>query len=894
MNFVYRFSQDTTDGRGDMKNVLGGKGAGLAEMCRLGVRVPPGFTIPTHACMQHLENEGELSSDLRQEVKNGISWLEKMQGQSLTCGNDLLLLSVRSGARVSMPGMMDTILNLGLNDDAVERLIQKSGDARFAYDSYRRFIQMYGNVVLDLEHHMFERLLEDVRRSEGVEIDSHISVAGLRDLVKSYKQYVLEESETPFPEDPFDQLWGAICAVFDSWNNPRARFYRKIHEIPHDWGTAVTVQSMVFGNRGEHSGTGVCFSRNPATGEPNSYGEFLTNAQGEDVVAGIRTPFKIDEQSDPNSMVMRLPNLYKQLKETLALLERHFQDMQDTEFTFENNTLYLLQTRAGKRTSQAGLRIAIDLCREGLISEKQAIARIDPNSMSQLLASEFDHTAKLRFIEEGKQIAKGLNAGPGAATGRVVLSAEQAVEWSAAGESVILTRSETSPDDIEGMHASMGVLTQRGGMTSHAAVVARGMGKPCVVGCKEMNVDHRNACLHFGSTQVKEGDWISIDGTTGEVILGRIPTQDSVLISELRQGQYQPNSQGAQFALLMEWVERHSKLEVRSNADTPEDASLARLLGAKGIGLCRTEHMFFGEERIFNMRRMILATDEKVRGEALAKLLPYQAEDFYTLFKAMKDLPVTIRLLDPPLHEFLPQTEELVADLGKAMDTTVQHLNDRIAEMHEFNPMLGHRGCRLGISHPAIYQMQVQAIVNAVLRARAEGIGCQPEIMVPLIATREELAIVRTIIEPIVSQAELSIPIGTMIEIPRAALTADEIAEQADFFSFGTNDLTQCGMGLSRDDSNTFLPLYLDRNIFHADPFKTIDQKGIGRLVDIAVKAGRGVKPELKIGVCGEHGGDPASIKFFYATGLNYVSCSPYRVPVALIAAAQASIEDSN
>lgn len=889
MSYVFRFSEHETDGRAGMKNVLGGKGAGLAEMSRLGVPVPPGFTISTEACIHYLQSGGKMTEDMESEILEKLTWLEKELGKDLG-GDEPLLLSVRSGARVSMPGMMDTILNLGLNDETVERLATKT-DARFAYDSYRRFIQMYSNVVLNIEIADFEHRLEDLREDEGVEHDSEISTQGLKDLVKTYKGIVIEEYGAPFPQDPREQLWGAICAVFDSWNNPRAIFYRKINDIDDSWGTAVTVQSMVFGNMGDDCGTGVCFSRNPSTGEPGVYGEYLRNAQGEDVVAGIRTPHKIDDESDPESMARKIPDLYKQLLDTLVQLEKHFRDMQDTEFTFEGGKLFILQTRNGKRTSQAGLRIACDMCQEGLINEQEAILKIDPHSMSKLLASEFDHAAKKRILEDGKLLGKGLNAGPGAATGRVALTADLAVDWSKAGDDVILVRGETSPEDIEGMHSSNGILTKQGGMTSHAAVVARGMGKPCVVGCKTMGMDMDKRTLTFGDRTVSEGDYISIDGTTGEVILGRIPTSDSPLVQQLKAGDKGPGTQGEQFAMLMGWVEEHSKMTVRTNADTPDDAELARLLGAKGIGLCRTEHMFFGEDRILHVRRMIIASDERVREDALHHLLPIQEQDFYDLFKAMDGLPVTIRLLDPPLHEFLPQTEELIQGVADAMGISADQVHDRISDLHELNPMLGHRGCRLGITYPSIYNMQVQAIVNATLRAREDGVDCQPEIMVPLIATRKELEVVRASIEPIVKSAGLDLPIGTMIEIPRAALTADDIAHAADFFSFGTNDLTQCGMGLSRDDSSSFLPHYIERGVLNSDPFKSIDQKGIGRLVKIAAEDGRSTKADLKLGVCGEHGGDPTSIKFFYGAGLNYVSCSPYRVPVALLAAAQASLE---
>lgn len=893
MVYVYRFSQELTDGSGDMRDILGGKGAGLAEMCRLGVPVPPGFTISTQACMDYIAAGNQMSDALKEEVLKQMSWLEGVLDKRLSGDGAPLLLSVRSGARVSMPGMMDTILNLGLNDDSVERLAQLSNNRRFAYDSYRRFIQMYGNVVMGLEHHEFEHRLVEIREREGAATDADISGDGLVAVVKSYKAYVMEEYGAPFPQDPMEQLWGAICAVFDSWNNPRAIFYRKINEIEDSWGTGVNVQSMVFGNMGEDSGTGVCFSRNPSTGEDGPYGEFLNNAQGEDVVAGIRTPKKINDPDDPRSMSQAAPELYKQLEETLLLLERHFGDMQDTEFTFERGKLFLLQTRNGKRTSQASLRIAIEMAKEGLIDQKTAIQKIDPSSMTQLLASGFDETAKETFLKDGKLLAHGLNAGPGAATGRVALSAEKAVEYASQGVPSILTRAETSPEDIEGMHMAKGVLTQRGGMTSHAAVVARGMGKPCVVGCTDMNFDREHHCLRFGGTVVREGDWLSIDGTTGEVIVGQIPTEESPLIRELREGTATEGSQGGQFKELMSWVDEHSSMLVRTNADSPKDSQLARLLGAKGIGLCRTEHMFFGEDRILHVRRMILAGDEKGRDEALSALLPIQESDFYDIFKAMDGLPVTVRLLDPPLHEFLPQTEDLITGLAKAMDTSAEVIQNRITELHELNPMLGHRGCRLGISHPSIYQMQVRAICRAANRAAKDGIVAKPEIMVPLIASRKELELVRSYIVPIVSEEGLDLPIGTMIEIPRAALTAGDIAEVADFFSFGTNDLTQCGMGLSRDDSASFLPLYIERGVFQADPFKSLDQTGIGRLVKIAAGEGREAKPGLKLGVCGEHGGDPRSIHFFYEAGLDYVSCSPFRVPVALLAAAQASLKGS-
>jgi len=889
MTEVYRFSKDKTDGDGGMKEVLGGKGAGLAEMCRLGVPVPPGFTISTRACVDYLANDGSLSESIQNDIVEMMGWLEKELGKSLGGDGPPLLLSVRSGARVSMPGMMDTILNLGLNDENVERLGTLSGDRRFAYDSYRRFIQMYGNVVLELDHSEFERMLEDKRLEEGFEVDSEISVEGLMALVRQYKAYVLEETGRPFPSDPMEQLWGSIKAVFDSWNNPRAKFYRKIHHYDDNWGTGVSVQSMVFGNMGEHSGTGVCFSRNPSTGESGAYGEFLINAQGEDVVAGIRTPSKVNDGS-PDCMAVKLSNLYSQLVDTLELLEKHFRDMQDTEFTFEAGRLFLLQTRSGKRTSRAGLRIATEMCRQGLVSKTEAIKMVDPESMTQLFASEFDEGAKREILATGKLLATGLNAGPGAATGKLVLSAEKAVAWVEAGESVILVRSETSPEDIEGMHSASGILTQRGGLTSHAAVVARGMGKPCVVGCSEMAVDYRNNCIHFPTADLQEGDYFSIDGSTGEVILGQIPTEQSQLVRQLRSGDHSPGTEAGEFVLLRQWAEEVSKMYVRANADTPEDAAFARLLGAKGIGLCRTEHMFFDEERILNVRRMILAEDEATRSDALGRLLPHQKKDFYELLVAMKGLPVTIRLLDPPLHEFLPQTDELIQELAASMDTTAEAVRRRMEDMHEQNPMLGHRGCRLGITHPEIYQMQVQAVVGAARQAAQEGIEVRPEIMVPLIGSVAELDAVKNSIMPIIGATK--IPVGTMIEIPRAALTAGKIAESADFFSFGTNDLTQCGMGISRDDSAHFMGQYLEQKILNHDPFKSLDQEGIGRLVQIASSDGRDTKSDLSLGVCGEHGGDPRSIHFFYSVGLDYVSCSPFRVPIALLAAAQACCEE--
>lgn len=889
---VYRFSKDVTDGTGKMKDLLGGKGAGLAEMSRIGVRVPPGFTISTDAFRMYMKSPGQLDPEIEGQTVDALHWLEELLGRRFGSHEDPLLLSVRSGARVSMPGMMDTILNLGLNDQTVEGLATKSQDVRFAYDSYRRFIQMYANVVMGMDKDEFERVLERVKAEEGVQIDADISANGLKRLVRMFKDLVLELLARPFPDDPMDQLWGAIKAVFESWNTPRAKYYRKkISGVPESWGTAVNVQSMVFGNMGNDSGTGVCFTRNPGTGAPEPYGEFLLNAQGEDVVAGIRTPQPIHGQDNPESMQNRLPEVYTQLIETMAAAEAHFGDMQDMEFTVEKGKLFLLQTRTGKRTSKAALRIATDLCLAGMIDRKTAVLRIEPDSISQLLASEFDLKAKEQVIEAGGMLGRGLNAGPGAASGVVALTADHAVTMANQGVDVILVREETSPEDIAGMDSARGILTQRGGMTSHAAVVARGMGKPCVVGCTAMRVDDVKKCLVFSDRIIEEGEPISIDGSTGEVILGRIPTRESTLIQQLSTGNREEGTQAFQFTMLMEWADAFRTLRVRTNADTPEDAQLARVLGAEGIGLCRTEHMFFGDDRIRTVRKMILAPDSASRAKALEQLMPFQVRDFYGLFKAMDGLPVTLRLLDPPLHEFLPQTETQMETILAELNMDLPTLRKRIQEMHEVNPMLGHRGCRLGISQPAIYAMQVRAVVEAAQQAQAEGVDVQVEIMVPLITNQRELDEVLETIRPIVEQAGLGdMPLGTMIETPRAALTAAEIARSAAFFSFGTNDLTQCGMGISRDDSGTFLPYYLERGIYAFDPFKTIDEDGIGRLVQTAASEGRQANPDLHLGICGEHGGDPTSIAFFARVGLDYVSCSPFRVPIARLAAAHAAL----
>jgi len=892
---IYRFSRDLTDGNESMRPLLGGKGAGLAEMSRIGVPVPPGLTLSTACYAKYVADPAAFKTEVTAELEKALAWLESVTGKTFGAADrDLLLLSVRSGARVSMPGMMDTILNLGLNESTVEQLARQSGNRRFALDSYRRFIQMYGDVVMGVEHHKFEAKLKARRIAEGVVLDSEISIGGLDELCHEYLELIRKSTEHPFPQDPMDQLWGSIEAVFKSWDTPRAVYYRKINGIPNDWGTAVNVQTMVFGNMGEGCATGVCFSRNPSDGTPKLYGEFLTNAQGEDVVAGIRTPHPVSGD-DPGSMANLMPEGYAELLETTQKIERHFRDMQDVEFTIEKGTFYMLQTRAGKRTSLAGLRIAQDLVDEGMISEDEALMRISPDAVSQLLASEFDLKAKAASIAGGGLLAKGLNAGPGAATGVIVLHAEHAVELSEKGQRVILVREETSPEDIAGMDCSQGILTQRGGLTSHAAVVARGMGKPCVVGCHAMEVDYEQDQLVFGEKVVKVGEPISIDGLTGEVLVGEIPVQESSIIRSLTHTGEGQTDLAKRFNRLMQWADTKRRLRIRTNADTPQDSELARSLGAEGIGLCRTEHMFFGENRIGAVRRMILSETHEERKRALADLLPLQMEDFFAIFKAMHGLPVTIRLLDPPLHEFLPHEKEQILEMANSMGLEQDALQHRIQGLREANPMLGHRGCRLGLSYPEIYQMQVEAICRAVMRARSEGVDVRAEIMVPLITGRAELQAVKDSIVPILAQNGLQdIPVGTMIETPRAALTAGDIAEVADFFSFGTNDLTQCGLALSRDDSGSFMPLYLEKGIFAEDPFKTLDAAGIGQLVEMAVAAGKATKAQLKVGLCGEHGGDPASIRFISTTKVDYVSCSPYRVPVARLAAAQAEIGNSD
>ena len=881
--WVYAFGGGGAHGRASMKNLLGGKGAGLAEMAHLGLPVPPGFTITTEVCTYFYENGKTYPKNLNVQVEAALAEVGRIAGKTFGDAANPLLVSVRSGGRASMPGMMDTVLNLGLNDVTVKALADKSGDRRFAQDSYRRFITMYSDVVLGIGHHHFEEILDDHKDRRGYSLDTDLDADDWEAIIARYKECVETESGKPFPQDPHAQLWGAIGAVFGSWMNQRAITYRRLHTIPESWGTAVNVQAMVFGNMGETSATGVAFTRNPSTGEKKLYGEFLINAQGEDVVAGIRTPQEITEaarkeaRSDKPSMEAAMPAAFAELQRIHAALERHYRDMQDLEFTVEQGKLWMLQTRSGKRTAQAALRIAVELADEKLISRQDAVARIDPAALDQLLHPTIDPDA------ERKVIATGLPASPGAACGEIVFSSEEAEALKNLGRKVILVRVETSPEDIHGMHAAEGILTTRGGMTSHAAVVARGMGKPCVSGAGALRVDYRAQTMTAGGTTMKKGDIVTIDGSAGQVLAGRVAMRESALAGE--------------FATLMKWADAVRKLKVRANADTPADARAAIKFGAEGIGLCRTEHMFFDENRIRAVREMILAGDEKMRRAALAKLMPMQRADFVELFKIMGGLPVTIRLLDPPLHEFLPHTEEEIAEVAAAMGADPKKLADRARELHEFNPMLGFRGCRLAIAYPEIAEMQARAIFEAAVEAgRATGKPVVPEIMVPLIATRAEFDLVKERIDDVAgkvaaeSGSKVKYQVGTMIELPRAALKADEIAATAEFFSFGTNDLTQTAFGISRDDAASFLGIYTSKGILAADPFVSIDRDGVGELVRIACERGRKVRPKLKLGICGEHGGDPASVAFFHEVGLDYVSCSPFRVPIARLAAAQAAL----
>jgi|BEDMetMinimDraft_2_1075160.scaffolds.fasta_scaffold00703_7 pyruvate,orthophosphate dikinase len=878
--WVYNFGGGLNEGRADMRELLGGKGANLAEMALIGLPVPPGFTITTEVCTYFYAHDRKYPDGLEEQVGAGLARLEEASGRKFGDPARPLLVSVRSGARVSMPGMMDTVLNLGLNDQTVGGLAEASGDPRFAWDSYRRFIQMYGSVVLGVDHHRFEDIIEHVKLDRGVSEDTALTAEDWQEVVAAYKETIERETGRPFPQDPREQLWGAIGAVFGSWMNPRAITYRKLHDIPADWGTAVNVQTMVFGNMGEDCATGVCFTRNPSTGENVFYGEYLVNAQGEDVVAGIRTPQPISEAlAKPGevSLERAMPEAYAELLRVREILERHYRDMQDIEFTIERRKLYMLQTRNGKRTAAAALKIAVDMAHEGLIDRAEAVRRVNPASLDQLLHPTLDPKAPRRLL------AKGLPASPGAASGIVVFSADEAESRAAKGEAVILVRIETSPEDIHGMHAARGILTTRGGMTSHAAVVARGMGRPCVAGAGSIVVDYGAQTLSAGGQVVRAGEVITLDGGTGEVFLGAVPMQEPQLSGD--------------FATLMEWADGFRRLKVRTNAETPLDAETARKFGAEGIGLCRTEHMFFDPNRIGAVRQMILAHDEAGRRAALEKLLPFQREDFIALFRIMAGLPVTIRLLDPPLHEFLPHGPQEIAEVAAAMGQDPAVLERRVAELAEANPMLGHRGCRLGITYPEIYEMQARAIFEGALAVAAEtGNPPVPEIMIPLVGIKRELEITREIIERVAEQVfaeagrRLTYSIGTMIELPRAALTADAIAEVADFFSFGTNDLTQTTFGLSRDDAGKFLPFYIEKGILPRDPFVSIDVEGVGALVRIAAEKGRKARSQLKLGICGEHGGDPASIAFCEEVGLDYVSCSPYRVPVARLAAAQAAL----
>jgi pyruvate,orthophosphate dikinase len=856
------------EGNKDMKDLLGGKGANLAEMTLLNLPVPPGFTITTEVCRYFLEH-GDYPTDFSIELKAKLTDLERKIGKKFGDRENPLLVSVRSGAKVSMPGMMDTILNLGLNDETVEGLFEKTGNERFCFDAYRRFVNMFGNVVLGIQHELFEEEIDKIKAEKGVKLDTELDATDLRILVKKFKEIVAKDSGKPFPEDPQEQLMLAIRAVFESWNSGRAVTYRRLHEISGLYGTAVNVQAMVFGNMGNTSGTGVAFTRNPSTGVKEFYGEFLMNAQGEDVVAGIRTPQKLTKLQEV------MPEVFDQLNQVRENLEHHYRDMQDIEFTIQEGKLFMLQTRNGKRTARAAVKIAADMVSEGLISQKEALLRIDASALKQLLHPDIDPDAPKKVI------AKGLPASPGAACGKVVFSADEALEWAhERDEKVILVRKETSPEDIHGMHSAEGILTSTGGMTSHAAVVCRGMGKCCVAGCSEIRVDAKNKLLLIGDLTIKEGDIITLNGSTGEVMLGEMQMVEPEITED--------------FQKILGWADEVRKLKIRANADTPFDAKVARDFGAEGIGLCRTEHMFFDENRIKCVREMILAKNTEGRKKALQKLLPMQREDFLGIFEAMNGLPVTIRLLDPPLHEFLPQKEEQLEELAKEMSVSLDELKRAVDNLHEVNPMLGHRGCRLGITYPEIYEMQVQAIIEAGIEATKNGIKVLPEIEVPLVGNMNELKIIRKNIEKLIekyrNEIKFEYKIGSMIELPRACLTADELANEADFFSFGTNDLTQTTFGLSRDDSGKFLNAYLEQGIFERDPAAGIDQIGVGRLMQIGVELARKTKPGLEIGICGEHGGDPESIKFCHQIGLDYVSCSPYRVPIARVAAAQAAL----
>ncbi|MBD3164793.1 pyruvate, phosphate dikinase [Candidatus Woesearchaeota archaeon] len=868
--YVYSFDE----GKKEMKDLLGGKGANLAEMTSLGVPVPPGFTITTEVCDAYYKNNKTYPDEALEQIDEKLAQLEKKIGKKLGDKEDPLLVSVRSGAAISMPGMMDTVLNLGLNDESVLSLAKKTNNERFAWDAYRRFVQMFGDVVMGVEHDKFETKIHEIKKEKGVELDTELETADLKKLVESYKKVIKESTNKMFPNDPRKQLQMSIDAVFGSWNNPRAISYRKLNDIKGLIGTAVNVQTMVFGNMGDNSGTGVCFTRNPSTGENKFYGEFLMNAQGEDVVAGIRTPKDIQE------LKKIMPKAYDELVDIYRKLEKHYRDMQDMEFTIQDGKLYILQTRTGKRTAAAAVKIAVDMEKEGLIDEKTAVLRIDPKQVDKLLHKQIDPVAK----EEAEMLSKGLPASPGAAVGQVVFTAQKAHDWAEEGKKVILVRTETSPEDIEGMHAAQGILTSRGGMTSHAAVVARGMGKCCVAGAGDVKVSESDHEFVVDSIKIKEGDVITLDGSTGEIFKDKLRVIDPELSGD--------------FSLIMEWSDKFRKLGVRTNADTPQDSKKAREFGAEGIGLCRTEHMFFEGDRIKAVREMILAYDKEGREKALAKLLPYQKEDFLAIFKAMKGLPVTIRLLDPPLHEFLPEDKEDIKEIAENMGISVDKINSKISQLKEFNPMLGHRGCRLVVTYPEIAEMQVEAIISAACELTKEGQKVVPEIMIPLVGIDNELEFNAEIVHRIAKatikkhSVKLEYKVGTMIEVPRGALTADELAKTAEFFSFGTNDLTQMTFGFSRDDAGKFIKEYMDKNILENDPFQALDQEGVGQLVKMAVEKGKSTRKDIKLGICGEHGGEPSSIKFCHEIGLNYVSCSPFRVPIARLVAAQAALED--
>jgi pyruvate, orthophosphate dikinase len=900
--YVYFFGGEKAEGKAEMKGLLGGKGANLAEMVNIGIPVPAGFTITTEVCTYYYDNKNRYPKELESQVLGAMRKTEKVMGAKFGDPKNPLLVSVRSGARASMPGMMDTILNLGLNDVTIQGLIEKTGNPRFAYDSYRRFVQMYGDVVLGLrpvdkhDEDPFEYILHKKKEENGFTLDTELTADHLKDLVAEFKAAIKEKTGNDFPDDPMEQLWGAVGAVFGSWMNERAIVYRKLNNIPASWGTAVNIQSMVFGNMGEDSGTGVAFTRDPATGENIFYGEYLFNAQGEDVVAGTRTPHPIVELEKDD------PKIYKELDRYRLNLEKHYKEMLDIEFTIQQGKLWMLQCRVGKRTGFAAIKMAVDMVKERLISKEEALLRIEPNQLNQLLRPIFDLDEKRKAIDEGRFLAKGLNAGPGAASGRVALSAQDAEQMAAGGDPVILVRIETSPEDIKGMDASQGILTARGGMTSHAALVARQMGKVCVAGCGALKINYKEAKIEVDGKDlvVKEGDYISIDGSTGEVIAGKIETKPSeviqVLINKTMDAKDSPVYQT--YESLMKWADSYRRLNIRTNADQPDQAANAISFGAEGIGLCRTEHMFFGGDRIMSVRKMIVSDTVEDRKEALMELLPLQREDFHGIFEVMKGMPTTIRTLDPPLHEFLPHTERDIRELAQELNITEEKLVEKIHSLHEFNPMLGFRGCRLGILYPEITEMQARAIIEAACDVAAQGIKVKPEIMIPLVSHVSEFKMQEDIVRRVAAEVmkekgqKINYLVGTMIELPRACVTADEIAKRAEFFSFGTNDLTQTTFGLSRDDSGKFLPLYVQQDLLPNDPFEAIDQDGVGALLVMGTEKGRSVRPDLKVGICGEHGGEPSSVEFCHNAGLNYVSCSPFRVPIARLAAARAVIKE--